>query len=148
MTGFERSLGEFGELEVSCGLGMEREEGRVEVLNELIKGFLGSSNSSVGQLIVPHFREGYSLSFAHYVECKCDFPFISVIDGCIDKEICADGFHPVHGIGGFPREVSRKCCLEFKGGSGHGGGCWCQGGSSGLWGCRGKSLLLMWLRVT
>ena len=119
---FERFLSELGELKASGGLGIEREEGGVEVFDEFLKGFLGDRNSGVGQFIIPHLREGYSSSFAHLVECKCDLSFIRVIDGRIDEEVCTDGFHPAHGISRLSREIGREGCFEFGGNSGHGGG--------------------------
>ena len=107
---------------MSSGFGVEREEGGVEVFNEFLEGFLGSSNSGVGQFIIQHFREGYSSSLANFVDCKSDLLFISVVDGCVDEEVCTDGFHPVHGVGRFSREISREGCFKFRGGRGHGGG--------------------------
>ena len=118
---FERFLGEFGKFKASSGFGVKGEKGGVEVFNELVKGFLSRDNSSVGHLIVPHFGEGNSSSFAHLVEHCHDFPFIDSIDRCIDVEVRFDGFHPAHGVGGFSREVSRECCLEFRVGGEHGG---------------------------
>ena len=45
---FERLLSELGEFKMSGGLGIEREEGGVEVFSELLKGFLSGSDSDIG----------------------------------------------------------------------------------------------------
>ena len=119
---FERFLSELGELETSGGFGIERKEDGVEVFSKLLKGFLGGSNSGIGYFIVLHFREGYPSSFAHPVECESGLLFISDIDGHVNEEVCADDFHPAHGIGRFSREVSWEGRFEFWGGSGHGCG--------------------------
>ena len=82
---FERFLGEFSEFEASGGLGVEGEEGGIEVFDELVKGFLGGSNSSVSHFVIPHFRKGDSSFFAHSIEHSCDLSFISVIERYMRK---------------------------------------------------------------
>ena len=94
-------MSKLGEHETSGGFGVEKKEGGVEIFNEFLKGFLGSCNSGIGQLIIPHFGKGYSSSLAHFVECKSDLSFVSVVDGGVNVEVCADGLHPAHDVGRF-----------------------------------------------
>ena len=135
----------WAEFKVGSGLSIKRKNGGVEVFDKLVEGFLSGGDDSVGHFVIPHFREGDSLSFAHFVKHSRDLSFICVVDGRVDVEVWIDGFHPALGICRFFREVSRKCCFEFRVGGGHGGGCW---GCSGLWWCWGKNLLSMKLGVT
>ena len=62
------------------------------------------------------------MSLTHLVECKGDLSLVRVVDGSINVEICADGFHPAHGVGRFSREVGRESRFEFRDSSRHGHG--------------------------
>ena len=52
---------------MGCGFGVEGVEGGLEVLCELLKGFLSVGDIGICKLIVPYLGEIGSLPFAHFV---------------------------------------------------------------------------------
>ena len=118
---FEASLGEFRKLKMSSGLSVKGEEHFFEVFGEFVERFQGRGDSGVGHLVIPHFGEGGTSSFAHLVEHGHDLIVLGGVQCGVYCEVGLHGLAPSWSIRGFSRKVGRKGGFELGGFSGHGG---------------------------
>ena len=98
---FEEFLSELGELKTSGCLGIVGEESGLKVGGEFVKGFLRVGNGSIRHPVIPHFREGDSLSLAHLVKRGHDLVGVRGVNRGVDGEVGFHGLNSSYCIGGF-----------------------------------------------
>ena len=119
ISGFIRAangfLDELGGVQAGSGSGIEWVECSLEVLSKFLEGLLVVRDGGVDHLVIPHFSERGSSSFTHLVEGRHDLVVIGGVKCGIEDEVGLHGLDPSGGVGGFSREVGRKCCFELGG---------------------------------
>ena len=92
-------LDKFREIKVSSGLGVKGVESGFEIFRKFVKGFLRGVDGGVCHLVIPHFSEGGTPSFTHFVESGHDLVIVRGVEGGVDSEVGFDGLDLSGGIG-------------------------------------------------